>query len=400
VNLTILIDLDDTLLENPLESFMPAYLKLIGNALSSKIDPAKMIPQMLKATDKMIANQDFRETLESCFDKNFYPAFNITKKDVASIIDHFYKTKYLSLQQFTHPRSDAIEFVKQSLHVGNLLVVATNPLFPLQAMKERLRWANLPLEEYPFSLVTSYETLHFAKPNPAYYAEILAQLGWPEAPVCMIGNSISEDIQPTAKLGISAFLLSEKSNNHANLPHGSFDQAAVWLKTVAANNSFSLNYSSIDSILAFLRSSPAALDTILKQNDPTALNTSPSAGEWSVLEVICHLRDVENDVNVPRLQKVIYQNETFIPAIDSDRWAKERNYQAESIQTALNSYLTGRANLIDLIQNLDVTLLNRTINHSIFGPTKVQELLQFIIRHDQEHLRQIKKTLNLLSTNQ
>lgn len=284
MNLTLLIDMDDTLLKNPLEKFMPAYLKLIGEALSSKIDPNQMIPQMLKATDKMIAKQDFRGTLESHFDNNFYPVLGLEKNDVSGLIDRFYAKEYRSLQQFTNPLPDAVQLVKKSLNNGFTVVVATNPLFPQKAMRERLTWANLPIDKVPFSLIISYENFHFAKPNPAYYAEILAQLGWPEQPVCMIGNSLSEDIQPAQKLGISTYWITEKSidssGSRNTSVYGSFEKAISWIESVAAMDSFSLDYSSPESILAFLKSTPAALDTILKQADPLLVNRRPGADEW------------------------------------------------------------------------------------------------------------------------
>lgn len=402
MNLTLLIDMDDTLLKNPLEKFMPAYLKLIGEALSSKIDPNQMIPQMLKATDKMIAKQDFRGTLESHFDNNFYPVLGLEKNDVSGLIDRFYAKEYRSLQQFTNPLPDAVQLVKKSLNNGFTVVVATNPLFPQKAMRERLTWANLPIDKVPFSLITSYENFHFAKPNPAYYAEILAQLGWPEQPVCMIGNSLSEDIQPAEKLGISTYWITEKSidssGSRNTSVYGSFEKAISWIESVAAMDSFSLDYSSPESILAFLKSTPAALDTILKQADPLLVNRRPGADEWSVLEIICHLRDVENEVNLPRFRKIVLQGETFIAAVDSDNWAKEREYQKGSLQKGFYCYSDARSALIDLVQNLDNSLLNHTVNHSIFGPTKVLELLQFIIYHDQDHIRQIKKTLSKFYT--
>ena len=57
---------------------------------------------------------------------------------------------------------------------GYQVVIATAPLFPLLAIQERLRWAEI--DECPFTLITSMETSHFAKPHPEYLAEILARL--------------------------------------------------------------------------------------------------------------------------------------------------------------------------------------------------------------------------------
>ena len=50
-------------------------------------------------------------------------------------------------------------------------------MFPHQAVEARLAWAGVPVTEYPYTLVTSYENMHAAKPHQAYYQEILAKIG-------------------------------------------------------------------------------------------------------------------------------------------------------------------------------------------------------------------------------
>ena len=64
---TLLIDLDDTLLLNPFDRFMPAYLKLLADKLSPFVAPDIMIPQLMYATDQMIQNNSPAQTLEETF---------------------------------------------------------------------------------------------------------------------------------------------------------------------------------------------------------------------------------------------------------------------------------------------------------------------------------------------
>jgi FMN phosphatase YigB (HAD superfamily) len=54
-------------------------------------------------------------------------------------------------------------------------------------------------------MIPSYETFHFAKPNPAYFAEFLAQLGWPKTPIVMVGNDVESDIGAARQLGLPVF---------------------------------------------------------------------------------------------------------------------------------------------------------------------------------------------------
>jgi len=144
VSLTLLVDMDDTLLSNPLKSFMPAYLQSLGDALSFKVDPARMIPQLLKATDKMIAKDDFMRTLEAEFDDSFYPVLAIEKKELIDKIIDFYAGEYLNLRRFTRTQPDAIDLINFAFANSYTVAIATNPLFPLMAMQSRLEWAGRP----------------------------------------------------------------------------------------------------------------------------------------------------------------------------------------------------------------------------------------------------------------
>ena len=86
------------------------------------------------------------------------------------------------------------------------MVVATNPVFPLQAIRERLRWGGFGDTE--FTLITSYENMHFCKPRRQYYKEILRMLGRKPAECWMIGNDVGEDLV-AGELGISTFLVQD-----------------------------------------------------------------------------------------------------------------------------------------------------------------------------------------------
>ncbi len=54
-------------------------------------------------------------------------------------------------------------------------------------------------------MITSYEHLHFAKPQPEYFAEILARLGRQPEEALMIGDSLENEILPAHRLGMSVF---------------------------------------------------------------------------------------------------------------------------------------------------------------------------------------------------
>ena len=56
LTLTLLIDLDDTLLVNSMETFIPAYLTALGKQLADHTPPEQMAKTMMIATQRMFAN--------------------------------------------------------------------------------------------------------------------------------------------------------------------------------------------------------------------------------------------------------------------------------------------------------------------------------------------------------
>ena len=164
---TLLIDLDDTLLVNNMEQFLPAYLHKLSTALSNHVPPQKMLPALMKATEDMIQNQRPDLTLRQVFDQSFFPVLGLDRAESQADIDDFYVNTFPTLKSVTEPRPEAIQLVETALARGYQVLIATNPLFPYTAVAQRLTWAGLSEDEYAYAYVPGYEKAHFAKPSPA-----------------------------------------------------------------------------------------------------------------------------------------------------------------------------------------------------------------------------------------
>ncbi len=203
---TLLFDLDDTLLLNPVDQFLSAYTKSIGKHLAAYAAPERVIQSLLAGTQQMMENLDPTRPLRRCFDDHFFPALGADRETMQADIDRFYVEVFPRLKSLTQPHPQGRRIIDQALKAGWRLVIATNPLFPQTAVYQRLSWAGLPVTEVPFDLVTSYEGFHFSKPHPEYFAEILARLGWPEGPVVVFGDDLDQEIAPSAQVGLARCL--------------------------------------------------------------------------------------------------------------------------------------------------------------------------------------------------
>lgn len=397
VTRTLLLDLDDTLLGNEIDTFVTVYSKLLAEYMAPYVDPNLLIKNLFLATRYMLQNQRPDKTLADSFDSVFYPALGIEKNQIKPVIDHFYHQMFPGLKSYTQFWPAAPRLVEEAIQRGYQIGIATNPLFPRLAILHRLSWAGLPVEKYPFILISSYETFHFAKPNPAFFAEFLAKVGWPEGPVIMAGDTLDNDITAARQMGLTAYWLpkdGQKAPEGPFAPSATGTQAEIlpWLDSIP-QKSLEPDFSGSLAYLAILRSTPATLDSLAREVPLDSLFIRPQAGEWSLVEIICHLRDVDTEVNLPRMQQFIQDPNPFLPGKDTDRWAEERNYISQDPQEALKSFISTRVDLINLLDQLSLEDWKRPARHAIFGPTHLQEMVGIIAGHDRLHIQQIHQVL-------
>lgn len=390
MKLTILFDLDDTLLVNDVNKFLPAYIRLLSQQLSN-FPADRVIHHLLAATQKMVEKASPALTLEETFNQHFYPALGTTPEAQQAQIDHFYANAFPSLRPLTSPQPGAQGLMNYVLQQGHDVVVATNPLFPRTAIEQRLDWAGFPVESTPIKLVTNFSSFHFSKPHPAFYAEILAQSGWQDQPAVMLGDNLKDDLLPAAQLGMPVYWL----NQSASLPEGfhplsrsgSFAGILPWLKIIEASP-VELNFTSPQALLAVLKSTPAAFHSFVRPLTKTQWKTRPARGEWCLTEIMCHLRDVEREISLPRIRQILREENPFLPGILSDTWASQRKYCRQDGSQALVDFCAARTELIELLQQLTPQDWLKPARHAIFGPTHLQELTSFMVTHDKNHIRQ------------
>ncbi|MBP6016277.1 MAG: DinB family protein [Candidatus Promineofilum sp.] len=116
----------------------------------------------------------------------------------------------------------------------------------------------------------------------------------------------------------------------------------------------------------------------------------PSADEWSLTEIACHLRDVEREVHQSRYHALLNQDGAFLPGVDADLWAIPRNYRDQSGPLALADFLAARDKTIALLAPHSAEVWARQGQHTFFGPTSLQELVYLAVQHDRVHGQQIE----------
>ena len=401
MTLTLLLDLDDTLLETNMGAFIPAYFQALSKHLAKYALPEKMLPALMKGTELMLASEDPTRTLQTVFEAYFYPNLGVPKEQLQHEIEQFYDEVFPSIGVVTKKREGAVDLVDWAFTKGYRVAIATDPLFPRKAVDHRVRWAGLDPKR--FELISSFETFHFTKSHPAYYAEVLGQLGWPNGPVLMVGNDIDRDLKPAQSLGLKTYHVTDESASGS----GPFDAAQgrpeadgrgrladlrSWLESTDPE-SLEPSIQNPVAILAMMLSTPAVLQSLVASVPDRAWPRKPLADEWALVEVICHLRDTEREIHQMQVNTLLKENEPFISRPDSTVWAKERNYLKEDGRKALQDFASARTETLTKLKGLQDAVWKQKARHAIFGPTHFQEVIGFMADHDRMHIQQAWKIL-------
>src|SRR5688500_1359284 len=393
--LTLLLDLDDTLLDTNLEVFVPAYFQALSQHMAAHVEPNTMMRALVNGLHVMNESEDPTRTLQEVFETHFYPALVISKEAAFDVLEKFYDDVFPTLGGHTHVKPDAVALIEWALGRGFRVAIATDPFFPRKATHQRVRWAGLDPDG--FELISTFDHFHFSKTHPAYYAEVLGRLGWPDGPVLMVGNDVTRDLIPAHRLGLATYLIDGESASSPEFVAGRGKPADLrpWLESIDLST-LEPSFKSRDAILGIMASTPAVLRSFSSALTPEQWRHEPGREDWALNEIVSHLRDTEREVHGLQLDMLLERRDAFIPRPDTSVWASEREYLNENGPAALTEFTTARLENLNKVRDLGDEFWSRKARHAIFGPSDVTEIISFVADHDRLHIQQAWKTLQSL----
>ena len=230
---TVLFDLDGTLLPMDQEVFVKTYLGYLAKYLAPHgYEPKAVVDAIWAGTGAMMKN-DGSAANEEVFWQKFESIFGAESRKDEALFRSFYETRFPAVQASCGFDPRAAQTVAALKARGLRVALATNPIFPAVATRERIRWTGLSHED--FELYTAYENCSHCKPNPAYYQEVLDALGVRGEECLMVGNDAGEDMA-AAKLGMKVFLLTDslidRGLDISGYPQGSFDELLAYIDSL------------------------------------------------------------------------------------------------------------------------------------------------------------------------
>lgn len=202
----VLFDLDGTLLNIDMDYFLKQYFgRMVLMAREQGYQNAeKLVEQVYRSTEQMILNKDPDRTNQEVFEEDFYRSWPYSPNEFNPFFDYFYEQGFPQLRCYCSPFPGVSQMVQGLRKKGCKIVISTNPVFPLRAIEHRLDWAELG--HFDFDLVTSFENMHFCKPQIEYYQEIADILGVDAGECLMVGNDVGEDMV-AGMIGMKTFLV-------------------------------------------------------------------------------------------------------------------------------------------------------------------------------------------------
>lgn len=227
---TVLFDLDGTLLPFEQEDFVNIYFSELCKRLAHLgYEPKHTVKSVWAGTKSMIMNDGSRPNSEAFWET--FNAMNPGLPDARGECDDFYTHEFDKAKASLKYVPDRKPLIQKLKNAGLRVVLATNPIFPLDGVLTRMKWVNLLPED--FELITYYDNSTYCKPNPEYFSEILGKIGVQPENCVMVGNNVSEDMV-AEKLGIKVFLANEFTENPngedtGRFPQGTLDDAADYI---------------------------------------------------------------------------------------------------------------------------------------------------------------------------
>ena len=168
-----------------------------------------------------------------------------------------------------------------------------------------------------------------------------------------------------------------------------------------------------EDLLARLARTPDALAGAMRGGTDDEWRRRPAERAWSPIEIVCHLRDVEELFQV-RFHTIVALDDPVILVLGADaghlaawriggaighpldpgRWAEDRQYRRHDAAAALAAFGRRRAEVLTLLRGLGASEWTRRGIHLRRGPLPLAEWVARLAAHDDNHLDQLRRALD------
>jgi uncharacterized damage-inducible protein DinB len=146
-------------------------------------------------------------------------------------------------------------------------------------------------------------------------------------------------------------------------------------------------------LIDILRATPDLLRTLTRTVDDEQARQAPGDEEWSIVEVVAHLADVE-DRAIQRIHRIVTETEPVLERMQPAQLAVERGYRQQRLSEVIPRFEQLRQERLRLLESLPAEAWERTARHVEHGVMTLYQLTVHMCQHDVTHLAQIARRID------
>jgi len=143
-------------------------------------------------------------------------------------------------------------------------------------------------------------------------------------------------------------------------------------------------------LLKALRETAHAMESLLWNLDEDMLDLRPSEDEWSCIELVSHMTEMERRY-VERLERIVRLDEPRIAAFDGDSIEPETPLDRTTAFELMDEFGALRRQAAYLLWSLEDGDWDRKGLHPYLGPLTVTQVAREMNEHDLAHLWQLRR---------
>jgi FMN phosphatase YigB (HAD superfamily)/thymidylate kinase len=238
---TLLVDLDGTLVDIRARRALELSLVVAGAKRFARVIPPWRFHSTFFGAVRAARSHGSTHTNYEVLERTLSERSGAPRPTIAALLRGFIEEDFSRSARHWVPIPGARGLLEHARASGMRLVLATNPVWPVRAVRMRLAWAGL--DDVDFDFVSHSEVMTRSKPHVAYYRELLTRIGRRPEECAMIGNDAVKDL-PAVEIGIRTFLVrSPVANGRTGAPTrdarldawGSLDDAREWITAMRAD---------------------------------------------------------------------------------------------------------------------------------------------------------------------
>ena len=152
----------------------------------------------------------------------------------------------------------------------------------------------------------------------------------------------------------------------------------------------------IDQVLTRLEEQPESIAALTADLPRARLHRPPSRGEWSVNDMLAHLRSC-SDIWGKYIAMIITEDHPTIRAMNPTTWIKSTNYPELEFAPSFRAFAKQRAELLAFLRPLPKAAWSRSAMVTGAGRPRDRTVLEYarwLANHERTHVKQIARIVS------